>query len=237
MKRKFAAFDVDGTLGRTALFFQIVDELISEGHLPKKSRKELDEKFEDYKRRKHSNAFADYSELSVQVLFKNMHKLKVTDYKKAVDKVVKHSAQYLYTYTRDLAAELKSKGYFLIALSGSEIYAVEKYTKPLGFDLAIGETYFEKDGLFTGEAEEVFRNKDIFLKKYVEEHNLTFKDSYALGDSLADSKMLELVDNPIAFNPEDRLYEVAKEKGWKIVIERKNVIYKLENKNGTYILE
>ncbi len=39
--------------------------------------------------------------------------------------------------------------------------------------------------------------------------------------------MLEFVENPIAFNPEDTLFEKAKEQGWKIVIERKNVTYEL----------
>jgi len=28
MKQKFAAFDIDGTIGRTSLFLQIVEELI-----------------------------------------------------------------------------------------------------------------------------------------------------------------------------------------------------------------
>jgi phosphoserine phosphatase len=124
----------------------------------------------------------------------------------------------------------------LIALSGSEQYSVEKFTKQLGFDLSIGETYHQTNGYMTGQIEEVFNNKDVFLKKYVAEHDLTYKNSYAIGDSKADAKMLELVDNPIAFNPEDRLYKIAKDNGWKIVVERKNVIFELEHKNGTYIL-
>jgi phosphoserine phosphatase len=113
---------------------------------------------------------------------------------------------------------------------------VEQFTKQFDFDLAFGETYVEKDGMLTGEIGEVFRQKDVFLKQFVEEHNLTFKDSFAIGDSLADAKMLELVENPIAYNPEDSLYKLAKEKGWKIVVERKNVVFELERKNGSYVL-
>lgn len=237
MKRKFAAFDIDGTIARTSLFFQIVDELIAQGHLPEGSRQQLDERFEQYRRRKHPLAFTEYSQLSVDILFNNLHTLRVEDYRQAVDKVIKNTSEHIYTYTRDLAKRLKSEGYFLFALSGSEIYAVEQFTKPLGFDLAIGEEYLEDGEFLTGKAEEIFQKKDIFLKRYVEEHNLTFKDSYAVGDSKADAKMLELVDNPIAFNPELRLYDIAREKGWKIVVERKNVIFELERKNGKYILE
>jgi phosphoserine phosphatase len=39
--------------------------------------------------------------------------------------------------------------------------------------------------------------------------------------------MLELVERPIAFNPNKKLCAHAKKKGWEIVVERKDVIYKL----------
>lgn len=236
MKKKFAAFDIDGTILRNALFFQVIDELIIKGLLPIESKKELDDKFEIYRQRKHPEAFHTYSEVAVNTLFSNIHTLKLTDYRSAVDEVIKKSSSHVYVYTRDLISKLKEQGYFLIALSGSEMYAVEQFTKQFDFDLAFGETYVEKDGMLTGEVGEVFRQKDVFLKKFVEEHNLTFEDSFAIGDSLADAKMLELVENPIAYNPEDRLYKLAKEKGWKIVVERKNVVFELELKNGSYVL-
>ena len=38
MNKKFAVFDIDGTIIRTALFLQIVDELLAAGHLDKKLR-------------------------------------------------------------------------------------------------------------------------------------------------------------------------------------------------------
>lgn len=236
MKQKFAVFDIDGTIGRTALFFQIVDELIYRGHLPKSARKNLDEKYELYLRRTHPLAYSEYSQYAVDVLFANIKSLKVVDYRAAVDAVIAKSSEYVYTYTRDLAKQLKNDGYFLFALSGSEQYAVEQFTKPLGFDLAVGETYHAENGTLTGEVEEVFRKKDIFLKKYVAEHNLSFDDSYAIGDSLIDAKMLELVEHPIAFNPERQLYELAREKGWKIVVERKNVVYELTKQRNGFLL-
>jgi phosphoserine phosphatase len=39
--------------------------------------------------------------------------------------------------------------------------------------------------------------------------------------------MLEAVENPIAFNPNQTLYNHAKKRGWEIVVERKDVIYEL----------
>ena len=38
---------------------------------------------------------------------------------------------------------------------------------------------------------------------------------------------LEMVENPICFNPNEKLYTEAKRQGWKVVVERKDVIYEL----------
>ena len=236
MKRKFAAFDIDGTISRNALFLQIVDELIARGNLPTDYRSSLDSKFEEYKKRVHKNSFKDYMMLSVNILLDNLNSISVQDYRKAVDAVIAKNSDYLYVYTTGLIEKLREEGYFLIALSGSEMYSVQKFTEKLGFDLAIGEYYHEKEGFFTGKIDHVFKQKDIFLKKFIIEHDLTLDGSYAVGDSSGDLSMLKLVDNPVAFNPEDTLYEEAKKQGWKIVVERKNVIYELEPKNGSYIL-
>ena len=236
MKRKFAAFDIDGTISRNALFMQIVDELIARKHLPSDYRSQLDLKYEEYKKRKHKDAYKDYTQLSVDILLKNLKSIPVNGYRSAVDAVVLRNSDYMYVYTTNLIKELKAKGYFLIALSGSEMYSVQKFTEKLGFDLAVGEYYHEKDGFFTGKIDQVVHKKDIFIKKFIAEHDLLLDDSYAVGDSSGDSGMLNIVENPVAFNPEDTLYEEAKRKGWKIVVERKNVIYELEPKNGTYLL-
>ena len=37
--------------------------------------------------------------------------------------------------------------------------------------------------------------------------------------------MLELVERPICFNPSRELYKAAKRLGWKVVVERKDVVY------------
>jgi len=238
MKRKFAAFDIDGTIGRNSLFLQIVEELIENGHIPHSTKDELEQKFSAYKSRAHKHAFKDYSSHSVEVLFNNIKTLRVSDYRAAADAVIAKSHSHVYVYTRDLAIKLKEQGYFLIALSGSEMYAVQQFmSKFFEFDVVIGEEYSQtSDGFFTGKATQVFHKKELFLKELIPKYSLTSKGSIAVGDSAGDTSMLEFVDNPIAFNPEDTLFEHAKKQGWKIVVERKNVIYELEANNGIYVL-
>jgi HAD superfamily hydrolase (TIGR01490 family) len=236
MKRKFAAFDIDGTISRNALFYQIVDGLIDHDYLPKDKKELLAKKFEAYKKREHKHAYKDFTSLAVEVLKDNLAKIKVADYRKVVDEIVPRNTHYTYTYTTGLIEKLRAEGYFLIALSGSEKYSVNVFCERLGFDIALGEEYFEKNGYFTGELEQVVHRKEIFLKKFVKEHDLTLEGSIAIGDSAGDITMLEFVEHPIAFNPEDTLFEKAKTAGWDIVIERKNVVYTLKEKDGSYLL-
>lgn len=236
MAQKFAVFDIDGTIIRTGIFAQVVDELIARGHLPRESRVLLDEKKEQYRIRSHEDAYREYVMSLVDILFSNLTNLKVRDYRAAVDAVIARCKDATYTYTRDLVRTLRADGYFLIALSGSEMYSVQKFTAHHGFDIAIGETYHEEHGVFTGQTEDVIHNKHVLLKNIIGEHDLTLEGSIAVGDTRGDISMLEMVENPIAFNPEKVLFETASQQGWKIVVERKNMIYEFQLKNGSYCL-
>lgn len=53
------------------------------------------------------------------------------------------------------------------------------------------------------------------------------EDSYGVGDTASDISMLEIVDRPIAFNPNHQLYDHARKAGWRIVVERKDMVYDL----------
>jgi phosphoserine phosphatase len=70
----------------------------------------------------------------------------------------------------------------------------------------------------------------------VEKHSLDFSGSLGIGDGHSDVSMLELVDTPIAFNPEKALFDHASQQGWKVVVERKNMVYELEKRDGNYQL-
>ncbi len=65
------------------------------------------------------------------------------------------------------------------------------------------------------------------LKQYVYENNLTLEDSYGVGDTESDASFLRVVENPIAFNPNENLKKVAQENNWRIVVEKKDVIYEM----------
>ena len=233
-KRKFAAFDIDGTLFRWQLFHELVFELRQ--HFSDETRTKLEDTFSAWGARE--GRWRDYEHTVMDAFDTHISHISPEDFDAAVDKVVKQSGKKLYAYTRALAKKLKADGYFLIALSGSHQEAAERFAELYGFDLCVGTTYERVDGRFTGTmTSEVFSGKGARLKQIADEHNLTFEDSWAVGDSRNDITMLEIVDHPVAFNPAEELYPVAVEHGWPIVLERKNIAYTLEKgKDGTYVL-
>lgn len=237
--KKFAAFDIDGTLFRWQLFHEVVFELIKSGYISEETKQKVEQKMQAWRDRSHKHSFRDYELALVEAYIPCIKGLPTHVFTTAAEGILgKHSGE-VYTYTRDLIKKLKSEGYTLIALSGSQDEIVQPFAKKWGFDIALGQVHNIENEKYTGSTpgeKLVIEQKGVLLKQLVEENNLSWEGSYAVGDSLSDAQMLALVTHPIAFNPNDLLFEVAKEKGWKIVIERKNMTYELEQKSGTYLL-
>jgi HAD superfamily phosphoserine phosphatase-like hydrolase len=129
-----------------------------------------------------------------------------------------------------LVKNLKQEGYYLLAMSHSPKTVLDKFCRELGFDKVYGRFYELGPGdKFTGKIvdEHLIANKANIIKRAVEKENLTLQGSIAVGDSEGDIPMLELVENPICFNPNDKLYRYAKINKWPVVVERKDVIYRI----------
>ena len=70
-------------------------------------------------------------------------------------------------------------------------------------------------------------NKEASVRRAVEKEGLALEGSVGVGDTEGDISFLELVERPICFNPNLKLYRYAKRMEWETVVERKDVIYKL----------
>jgi phosphoserine phosphatase len=77
--------------------------------------------------------------------------------------------------------------------------------------------------------EHLIFNKANVLRRAVEKENLTLKDSVGVGDTESDYSFLEMVENPICFNPNSKLLRHAKRNDWRVVVERKDVIYEIKS--------
>lgn len=237
MTRKFAAFDIDGTLLRWQLFHTIVREVAEATGIKPPEYLEAQRLFADWKRRANPQAFAEYEHAVVMAWFAMIENTSVEQYNQGVETAFAQQKDYIYTYTRDLLTQLREQGYYTIAISGSHQEVVDKMREQYGFDYAIGARYGMQDGKFTGERTTPITDKGAVLRQVVAEQDLDWRDSYAVGDSGGDAKMLELVTHPIAFNPDQRLLDIALESGWSVVIERKNVVYQLAKGKSGYELQ
>lgn len=236
-KRPFAVFDIDGTLVRWQLYHAVADALARQGYVDPKLRQKVLESRMQWKRRTDATSFKDYERQLILAYENILEKLPIKQFQAAVDTVFDEYKDQVYTYTRELIKELKSKNYFLMAISGSQTEIIAKIADYYGFDDYVGTVYEQADGSFTGEKIIGSMDKAKTLRRLVKQHGLSMNGSYAVGDSLSDAAMLELVENPIAFNPERELFEIARKNSWKVVVERKNMIYRLEPSGGyTYLL-
>jgi len=236
MSQKIAVFDIDGTLFRWQLFHELVFELKDQHLLTNDASASLDEAF--VKWRGLQASWAEYEQQVVDAIEKYIKTISSSDLEAAARRVVNRSGHKVYAYTAQLAQSLKKQGYYLLAVSGSQQEIAQLFAEKHGFDACIGMVHKrDADGNYTGEYERfIIGRKAAIVKEFVTENLLTLKDSYAVGDSAGDIDMLALVDNPIAFNPSEELLTAAKEHGWSIIIERKNIAYELKEGTNGYVL-
>lgn len=226
--KKVAIFDVDGTIFRSSLLIEVVEEMIENGTLPESSREGY--KTEELAWRDRKGTYEEYIEALVRSFTTHLKGVAYTDFDKAAKTVVEKYKDRVYRYTRDLVKVLKSKGYYLLAISQSPKGILDDFCKRLGFDKVYGRFYETGPSeRFTGEIADLhlIQNKANIVKRAVEKEGLTLDGSVGVGDTEGDIPLLELVENPICFNPNMALYKHAKRSGWKVVVERKDVIYEL----------
>lgn len=227
-KNKLAVFDIDGTIFRKNLQFELIDELVWMKVFRRSVRRELLNAYTSWL--EHKGTYEDYKQRLVELYSENIKGCKKEDVEKASKSVVPFHKDRTYIFAEDLIKKLREKNYHIVAVSGSPIEIVREFNKTrLKFDEAFGSVYeIDDNDIYTGE--EGFtpvKNKGQLIKQYAFENNLTLEDSYGIGDTESDASFLEIVENPIAFNPNQNLREIAEKNNWKIMVEKKDVIYEI----------
>lgn len=233
--RRFAIFDIDGTLYRWQLFHELVRELTFTDVFPDNVFHDLERDFNAW--RAGDISFDTYELGVVEILNTYLPLIPVRTYEAACQKVVAQSKHKTHYYTRQLLRQLKSENYVIIAISGSQQELLQTFGEHYGFDIVIGTMYEREGNHFTGEiTRRVVGHKPELLAELINTHALATTGSVAIGDSDGDASILQMVERPIAFNPASGLFERAKREGWSIVIERKNIAYRLEKRGADLVL-
>ncbi len=227
-ERPVAAFDIDGTVFRSSLLIELVERLIERELFPKSARTTYEAEQLEWLDRK--GDYEAYIQKVVAVFGEHLKGLPYEEVANLAGEVIEEKRNRVYRYTRDLVKRLKGKGYYILGISLSPKFIVDGFGYEHGFDKVYGTFYSSgPSGNFTGaiEDEELIFNKAAVLQRAVRKEGFTLADSFGVGDTESDIPMLEAVATPIAFNPNQKLYAHAKRRGWKIVVERKDVVYEL----------
>lgn len=229
--RKVAIFDIDGTIFRSSLLIELVEILVE--------KKVFHESvLADYEKEKvrwldRKGDYESYINAVVKVFMRNIKGVSFEDFSLAAKLVVSRYRHRTYRFTEELICELKKKNFFVVAISHSPKGILDLFCKELGFDKVYGKFYeLGSNEKFTGKIteERLIMNKANILHRVVEVEGLTLKGSVGVGDTESDISFLELVDRPICFNPNMKLWKHAQKYGWEVMVERKDVVYELNKK-------
>ena len=236
-EQRLAVFDVDGTLFRRGLVPALTRRMVEEGIFTEDVRDQLGEDYYAWVERRGS--YENYDRKVVELFLRELEGVGLEAMRRCAEREVATRGRRLHMYTRDLARRLKDSGYFLLAISGSPDEILDTFAPTLGFDRSLG-TLLGRDeqNRYTGKVlRETFANKQSVLEGFLAETRISLEGSVGVGDTLSDVPFLEMVEHPIAFNPNRGLCDVAVQRQWPVVVERKDVIYTLSTPLKDPILE
>lgn len=233
--KKVAIFDIDGTIFRSSLLIQLTEALIEHNIFPAKARSAYARSYRNWF---DSGSYKKYISAVIKTFEQNIKNKSHVDILTIGKKVIAFHRNRTYRYTRNLVRDLKRKKYFILAISNSPREIVEEFCNKLGFNKVYGRVYeVGRNKKFTGKVlyADLISDKAKILKRAVTKENLSLKGSVGVGDTESDIAFLKIVERPICFNPNQKLYQYAKRAGWKIVVERKNVVYQISVVKYSYL--
>lgn len=108
----------------------------------------------------------------------------------------------------------------ILLVSGAYTQFLERVTDGLVFNQIIGTDIFYKDDkVYTKNAINHVNGQQKTLKVHeaLDGYQIDWENSYAYGDSFSDMPVLELVGNPVAVRPEEKLRSLANARGWEVM--------------------
>lgn len=236
-KRKLGIFDIDGTVFRSSLLIEVFNALVHDGVFPKRASEQVERHYLRWLNRK--GHYDDYLMALVRVYYRELKGTRVDEVERVIRKVVSWHQDRVYRYTRDLIGDLKKKDYLLLAISNSPDATVRLFSKAAGLDDGLGRNLEVSSGCYTGWClyggdrfpVDMKLDKPDMLRRYLSDNDIVadLRNSIAVGDSEGDLDILSIVGKPIAFNPSYELARIAKRKKWKTVVERKDVMYHIND--------
>lgn len=112
------------------------------------------------------------------------------------------------------------KGDTVLVITATNRFVTEPIVKLFGIDNLLATTPEFIDNHFTGKFEGIpcFQEGKVkLLEEWLKNSKETMKGSFFYSDSHNDIPLLELVDNPIAVDPDEKLRDLALQRDWSII--------------------
>jgi HAD superfamily hydrolase (TIGR01490 family) len=125
-----------------------------------------------------------------------------------------------YPQAVELLSRHKRAGREVYICSSSPQDFLALLAEELGIDGVIGTRAAVKDGRYTGELDGPMCHGPEKARRIAEvaaDRDIDLAKSFAYSDSLNDLPMLEMVGTPVAVNPDRRLLQVARRRGWEVL--------------------
>lgn len=119
-----------------------------------------------------------------------------------------------------LLRQHREQGDHLLIITATNGFVTRPIAKRLGVDDILATDPEVVDGRYTGNftGTPCFQaGKITHLQEWLKHNNHSLSGAYFYSDSINDLPLLELVDNPIAVDADERLSTIAKERGWKAI--------------------
>lgn len=119
-----------------------------------------------------------------------------------------------------LLAHHRQQGHDLLIITATNAFITRPIAELLGVTDLIACEGEKINGCYTGEPLGVpsyHTGKVIRLKSWMAGRDVTLDGAFFYSDSHNDLPLLELVDNPVAVDPDDRLHARARAEGWPVI--------------------
>lgn len=108
----------------------------------------------------------------------------------------------------------------ILLVSGAYTQFLERVTDGLVFNQIIGTDIFYRDEKVHTKNVITHINgeqKTLKVHEALNGHQIDWENSFAYGDSFSDLPVLELVGNPVAVRPDEKLRSLANERRWEVM--------------------
>lgn len=120
----------------------------------------------------------------------------------------------------ELLARHRSRGDTLLIITATNRFITGPIAERLGVDYLIAVEPEIRDGRYTGKVSGTPSYREGKVKRLEEwllDRGLTLDDAWFYSDSHNDLPLLQLVENPVAVDPDPTLREEAEKRGWRIM--------------------